>query len=156
MPGLTVVTNSVRVADALTRFGPPDRTVILTGGIRTPSDALVGPVAVATIRSLHFDMVFMGVHGMDVHAGFTTPNLMESEVNRALVEASRRRVMIADHTKWGTVGLSSFAELDDADVLITDDGLPEDARAVLAEAVGELQVVETHGEEDLGGERQAS
>ena len=42
---------------------PPDQTVVLTGGVRTPSDALVGPVAVGR-RSLHLDMLFLGVHGM--------------------------------------------------------------------------------------------
>ena len=45
--GLTVVTNSVPVADAFYRSGRSDQTVILTGGIRTPSDALVGAFAVA-------------------------------------------------------------------------------------------------------------
>ena len=50
VPGLTVVTNSVPVADCFYRADRPDRTVVLTGGERTPSDALVGPIAVAAIR----------------------------------------------------------------------------------------------------------
>ncbi len=79
MPALTVVTNSIPVADVFHRAGRPDQTVVLTGGMRTPSDALVGPVAVAAIRSLHVDMLFLGVHGMSDRAGFTTPNLMEAE-----------------------------------------------------------------------------
>ena len=37
--------------------------------------------------------------------------------------------MLADHTKWGLVSLSSFARLSEVDVLITDDMLPADARA---------------------------
>ena len=80
--------------------------MILTGGVRTPSDALVGPVAVATIRSLHVDMLFMGVHGADAKAGLTTPNLMEAETNRAFTDSARHLVVLADHTKWGIVGLS--------------------------------------------------
>lgn len=139
--GLTVVTNSMRTAQALGAGDRTDRTVVVTGGIRTPSDALVGPVALATIRSLHLDVVFMGVHGMGEQTGFTTPNLMESEVNRALIAAARTCVVLADHTKWATVGLSSFARLDEADVLITDCGLGADARARLADEVGELVVV---------------
>ena len=108
VPALTVVTNSIPVADIFYRAGRPDQTVVLTGGIRTPSDALVGPVAVAAIGSLHLDMLFLGVHGMSERAGFTTPNLMEAETNRALVEAAERLVVLADHTKWGTVGISSI------------------------------------------------
>jgi DeoR/GlpR family transcriptional regulator of sugar metabolism len=142
VPSLTVVTNSIPVADVFYRAGRPDSTVVLTGGVRTPSDALVGPVAVAAIRSLHLDLVFLGVHGMSERAGFTTPNLQESETNRALVEAAERLVVLADGTKWDTVGISSFAALGEAHTLISDAGLPDQARAVLADYVSDLRVVE--------------
>jgi DeoR/GlpR family transcriptional regulator of sugar metabolism len=142
VPQLTVVTNSISVAGVLHQAGRADQTVVLTGGIRTPSDALVGPIAVATLRSLHLDLVVMGVHGMDVRSGLTTPNLMEAETDRALVEAARRLLVVADHTKWGVVGLSTIARLDETDVLVTDEGLPPGARETLAERVGELVVAE--------------
>ncbi|BBH66121.1 DeoR family transcriptional regulator [Actinoplanes sp. OR16] len=141
VPALTVVTNSIPVADVFYRGGRPDQTVVLTGGTRTPSDALVGPVAVAAIGSLHLDLLFLGVHGMSERAGYTTPNLMEADANRALVEASERLVVLADHTKWGTVGISSIVPLSRADVLITDSGLDADAQALLSETVPELVVV---------------
>ncbi|GAA4410571.1 DeoR/GlpR family DNA-binding transcription regulator [Actinokineospora soli] len=142
VPDLTVVTNSIRVADVLRRMDRPDRTVVLTGGVRTPSDALVGPVAVQSLRSLHLDAVFLGVHGMADGPGFTTPNLNESETNRALVEAGATLVVLADYTKWGTVGISTIAALDEADVLITDDGIADDAREILTDRVGELIVAD--------------
>lgn len=140
VPHLTVVTNSIQVAGVFHQHDRGDQTVVLTGGLRTPSDALVGPVAIGSIRSLNLDVVFMGVHGMDPRRGFTTPNLMEAEANRALAEAARRVVVVADHTKWGVIGLCSILALDQADVLVTDAGLGEEARQVLAERVGELLV----------------
>ena len=129
IPGITVVTNSVPVSDVLYRLGSPDQTIIVTGGVRTPSDALVGPFAVAALQTIHVDLVFMGVHGMDPHSGFTTPNLLEAETNQALVQSGRRLVVVADHTKWGVIGISSIARLDQADVLITDNGLGDSARS---------------------------
>ena len=60
MPGLTIVTNSLRVTNLFSGTRGLDGTadsVVLTGGVRTPSDALVGPVADLTIRSLHFDLL---------------------------------------------------------------------------------------------------
>ncbi|GAA3075065.1 DeoR/GlpR family transcriptional regulator of sugar metabolism [Streptomyces olivoverticillatus] len=151
VPDLTVVTNSVRVAEAfhtaqrpVTASGPAVRpgaaTVVLTGGVRTPSDTLVGPVADAAIRSLHFDVLFIGVHGISVEAGLSTPNLAEAETNRHFVRSARRVVVLADHTKWGTVGLSSFATLDEVDALVTDAGLSAGARAEIAERLPELVV----------------
>ena len=140
IPGLTVVTNSVPVADALHRAGRTDQTIILTGGVRTPSDALVGPFAVAALRTIHVDLVFMGVHGMDPHSGFSTPNVLEADTDRALIQSGRRLVVVADHTKWGVIGISSIARLDEADTLITDSGLGEAAHAILRDSVRELVV----------------
>ncbi|PXY21311.1 DeoR/GlpR family DNA-binding transcription regulator [Prauserella muralis] len=147
VPDITVVTNSVQVADLFSREPRSDQTVVLTGGIRTPSEALVGPFAVSAIRSVNLDIMFMGVHGMDLRNGFTTPNLVEAETDRAFVEASRRFVVLADHTKYGVLGISTIAPLDAADVLITDSGLVEEHRASLRERVGELVLVEAAGGE---------
>jgi DeoR/GlpR family transcriptional regulator of sugar metabolism len=146
VPGLTVVTNSVRVADVLYQVGATDQTIILTGGVRTPSDALAGPFAVAALRTVHVDLVFVGVHGMDPRSGFTCPNLLEADTDRALIEAGRRLVVVADHTKWGVIGISSIARLDQADVLITDAAIDPVARATLASSVRELMVVEAAGQ----------
>ena len=146
VPDLTVVTNSVRVADV---FHVAQRTsgqrqgaatVVLTGGVRTPSDSLVGPVADQAIGALHFDVLFLGVHGISPEAGLSTPNLAEAETNRRLVQSARRVVVVADHTKWGTVGLSSFATLDQVDTWVTDAGLPKEARAEISEHVRRLLV----------------
>ena len=141
IPGVTIVTNSIRVADVLHRAGRRDQTVLLTGGTRTPSEALVGSFAVSQLRSVHLDQVCMGVHGMDAKAGFTCPNLLEAETDRALIEAGRRLVVLADHTKWGVIGIASIGRLDQADVLISDLRLPDEAQAELREVVGELVLV---------------
>jgi DeoR/GlpR family transcriptional regulator of sugar metabolism len=143
VPNLTVVTNSIRVADVFHANDRTDRTVVLIGGERTPSDALVGPVAVAALSTFHLDLVFMGVHGMDERAGFTTPNLREAETNRAFVEAADELVVLADHTKWGVAGLTTMARLDDAAVCVTDDLIGEHARDVLRRHVGRLVIGST-------------
>lgn len=138
VPNLTVVTNSPRVADLLHGSQRDDLTVVLTGGVRTPSDALAGPVADATLRSLHVDTLILGVHGIDPVAGLTTPNLIESATNRALIGTARRVIVVADHSKWGIIGLSTIATLDQVDVLVTDAELDSKARRVVSEQVGEL------------------
>jgi len=136
-PRITVVTNSMRIADL---FHSGGSTVILIGGERTPSDALVGPIATAALKQLHLDVLFLGVHGMDAQAGFTTPNLLEAETDRAFVAAARRTVVLADHTKWGLLGISSIAAFDDVDEVISDEGLSAEARRVLGER-SKLRVV---------------
>jgi DeoR/GlpR family transcriptional regulator of sugar metabolism len=142
VPGLTVVTNSTTVADVITSLdGTNQVTVILTGGVRTPSAALVGPVADRTIASMHFDQLFLGVHGMDPRAGFTTPNLAEATTNRVFVQSARDVVVLADSSKWGVVGLADIGPLHIAATVITDEGLPDEARRLLDESVGEVVTV---------------
>jgi len=143
IPGLTVVTNSTAVADVIAGLDAANQvTVILTGGVRTPSAALVGPVADRTIASMHVDQLFLGVHGMDVRAGFTTPNLAEATTNKVLVESAREVVVLADSSKWGVVGLAGIGPLELAATVITDSLLPDDARRTLGDFVEQVVVVD--------------
>lgn len=139
---LTVITNSPPVADLMHDPARADRTLVLVGGERTPSHALVGPVTVAALRTLHVDTLILGVHGITTREGLTTPNLVEGQTDRALVECARRLVVVADHTKWGVVGLSTIAGLSQVDVLVTDADLSATARRSLSSAVRRLVVAE--------------
>jgi DeoR/GlpR family transcriptional regulator of sugar metabolism len=142
VPRLTVVTNSVPAAEVLYHGGRSDQTIILSGGVRTPSDALVGPFAINALRSVNVDIVFLGVHGMHERAGFTTPNMLEAETNQALIETGGRLVVTADHTKWGITGVSTIARLSRADIIVTDHLLDRGARAILEDEVGEVILAE--------------
>jgi len=146
VPDLTVVTNSVPVADALFDPDRRDRVVVLTGGTRTPSDALVGPVAVQALRDLHVDLLFLGVHGFSERTGCTSPNMTEAATNRALIAAAGKTVVVADHTKLRLVGLATILGLDEVDVLVSDHGLAEDDRAMLSSHVGRLLVAPRPGD----------
>lgn len=144
VPDLTVVTNSVPVGQLLHEDRRCDLTVILTGGVRTPSDALVGPVAVRSLCGLHVDWLFLGVHGIEPVAGLTTPNLVEADTNRALVACARRVAVAVDSSKWGVIGLSTIAPLDEVDVLVTDRGLPLPAQEAVRSRIERLVLADPH------------
>ncbi|MCQ9163538.1 DeoR/GlpR family DNA-binding transcription regulator [Arthrobacter sp. STN4] len=119
---LTVVTNSLKVAELLyQQQGSSSCTVIVTGGERTPSEALVGPVARRALQNLNTDLCFMGVHGLDAWRGLTSPNLLEAETNAAFVESTGRLVVLADSTKFHVRSLAVIAPLSAVDTVITDD-----------------------------------
>lgn len=146
LKGITIVTNSIRVAEAFHDTAIHDIAVIVTGGSRTPSDALVGPMAVNAMRLLNLDICFMGVHGMDEHAGLTTPNVLEADTNRAFAESARQFIVVADSSKWGEVGLARIAPLAEATGVITDDAMPRAARQVLTAQVD--RAIFAHVQED--------
>jgi DeoR/GlpR family transcriptional regulator of sugar metabolism len=149
VPDLTVVTNSLRVIEVFNIHPRADRQLVLSGGVRTPSDAMVGPIAVAALGTLHVDTLFIGVHGMSARAGFTTPNMAEAATNHAFINTAAQNVVLADHTKWNVVGLSSFAALGDVDALVTDRGIDDEALDALRQYIGDVAVVDVDIDVDI-------
>jgi DeoR family transcriptional regulator of aga operon len=71
------------------------------------------------LEGLWLDLLFLGVNGISVNGGLTTPNLAEAEINARLVERARRLVVVADHSKLGRTAFGRIAQLERADLLIT-------------------------------------
>jgi DeoR family transcriptional regulator, aga operon transcriptional repressor len=119
--GLTVVTNALNIAAELAVR--PGLKLVVTGGVaRSASYELVGPLADATLRTLNVDTAFVGVDGIDVTTGLSTRNETEAATNLALIERSRRVVVVADATKLARVAFATICPLGAVDELITDDG----------------------------------
>ena len=137
---LRVITNSLPIAQTLAEHDAVE-VIVIGGKVRKNTMAMVDADAIAALEPIHVDTLFIGVHGMSERAGFTTPNILESDTNRAFIQASGRKIVLADHSKWGVTGLSSFADLSDADVLITDDKLSASAAAVLSSQIPDVRQV---------------
>jgi DeoR family transcriptional regulator, aga operon transcriptional repressor len=72
---------------------------------------------------MHADMLFLDVDGFDAEVGFTTPDLLESRVNRAMVKAARRVVVVCDSTKFKRRNVSRIAPPSAIHCVITDRGV---------------------------------
>jgi len=135
---LTVVVNSPVIATILgTRA---NINVLLIGGrLRGRTLATVDDWALRPLADMYVDVAFIGTNGMSVERGLTTPDLAEAAVKRAMINAARRTVLLADHTKIGNDYLARFGTLADLDLLVTDAGLDDELVADV-EATG-LRVV---------------
>jgi DeoR family transcriptional regulator, aga operon transcriptional repressor len=108
--------------------------VMLTGGtLREKSFSLVGPNAESALKAFYFDKLFLGVDGLDAESGLTTPNVLEAQLNRVMIEVSRETVVVVDSSKFGRRSLSLIAPLDRIHSIITDSGISEEYRDLLAE-----------------------
>ncbi|NYF80763.1 DeoR family transcriptional regulator of aga operon [Granulicella arctica] len=126
---LTIITNAVNIAGELSGT---DFEVLLTGGsLRKNSFSLVGPLAEDMLHDMHADILFLGVDGFDLEVGLTTPNIMESRVNRAMVKASSMVVAVCDSTKFNRRSLSKIVDVSAIHHVITDGNLaPETSEAL--------------------------
>lgn len=149
LDGLTVVTNSLQVAEILGAApampGCRPATVVLTGGFRDASDALVGPVATGMLRSVRMTMSFLDCDGLDADAGATAGSLNAAEVRSGLVRSSSQVVALAGQPACGRTALSTFAVLDEISTVVTaarSGKLTEAQHAVLRKAAAHV-VAET-------------
>ena len=117
LPAAQVLFDAADAARAENRDAP---TVVITGGERTPSNALVGLVAIDALSTMRVEWVFLGDHGFTPEDGLMTPNLQEASDNQALVAAGRTVVATLDSSKWGVLGLRSFCAPRDIGVLVTE------------------------------------
>jgi len=121
---LKVATNHVGIAlEAADR----DIELLLLGGhYRAPSNSVVGPFATEALRRTHATKAFIGVEGISVGSGLTTPVAAEAEIARVMIEQTRGRVVVvADHSKIGAVADFVIAPLEEVDALVVDEGCSE-------------------------------
>lgn len=128
--GLTVVTNNLSAALEAREGGW--EAILVGGSFRPISNSMVGRFAVETLRHIYAAKAFLGVDGISLKFGCTTPISGEAEVARQMIEHTRGAVVIvADHSKWGVVSNFPVASLDEIDVLVTDGGLAPRGRREL-------------------------
>jgi DeoR family transcriptional regulator, fructose operon transcriptional repressor len=123
---LTVVTNCLPIARTLAARSSLE--VIVAGGrVRAKTLAAVDDLAARFLDGFVPDVAFVGANGVTVRRGLTTPDSAEAAAKRAMVRNARKVVLLADHTKVGQEYFVRFAEIGEVDVLVTDDGLDEEA-----------------------------
>ncbi|MEV7072744.1 DeoR/GlpR family DNA-binding transcription regulator [Streptomyces sp. NPDC091972] len=139
VPGLTVVTNSLLVAQALAHANRVE--VVMTGGtLRGSNYALVGSGAEQSLQGLRVSRAFLSGSGLTAERGLSTSNMLSASVDRALVQAAAEVVVLADHTKLGTDTMFQTVPTDVITRLVTDEPPAHDDRAAT-----ELQALADQG-----------
>lgn len=114
---VTFVTNGVMLARRLASKG---YTVYLPGGQLKPvTEAIVGEEAVESIKQYHFTKGFFGTNGVDMEAGFTTPDIHEARMKQKAMAQCRERYIVCDAAKLSKASSVTFADFEDAAVIVS-------------------------------------
>ena len=141
---LTILTDGLNIAMEATRRG---LSTILVGGIvRNSTLCITGPDAVEMIRHYHADKLFLGVSAVSIAKGLMTPNRMEAEIKRALMDIADRVILVIDHSKAEKTSLYSFGPVQDIDMLITDEAADKTFIEELTGLNKEVILVKSEGE----------
>jgi DeoR/GlpR family transcriptional regulator of sugar metabolism len=123
---LTVVTNSLRVAQVFSSGGP---RMILTGGeCRLLSQTFVGPLTRAVLDQMYLDIAFMGTIGISAKDGMTTTDPAEALTKEQAMAHASRIVLLADSSKFGKTSFVRFGSLKALSTVISDNQVPSAER----------------------------
>ena len=111
------VTTGVDLARRLMEKGL--RVFVIGGQLKPGTEAIMGSQAVESMSRYNFTKAFLGMNGVSVRAGFTTPDPEEAMTKATAMERSYITYILADHTKFGKVSSVTVAPLSGA-TIITD------------------------------------
>lgn len=135
---LRIITNGMNIAEILRN---KRYNVIVTGGmLKANTEALVGELTLETLKQFHVDLCFLGMNGLSQEKGLTTPDPQEAFVKQAMIRSARQVVLLLDSSKLGKVTMTHVADVNEIDLLITDDGIGDEERAWLEEQQVELLI----------------
>ena len=130
--GLTVLTASLNTSLILSEN--PNIDVMQLGGIVRPSSSsVIGPIGEKMLAEFTFTKLFLGVDGIDLEYGLTTTNSMEASLNKAMIKAAQKIIVLADSSKFGRKGFGRICGLEDVDQIITDNGIDNKTKDALIE-----------------------
>ena len=137
---LTVITASLPIVQEISSH--PGVHLILLGGVYLPAyDLVIGPQTIDNLKNLHADKLFLGTDGLTFTQGITTANVLEAEVDRAMVNASSEVIVVSDSSKIGLIGLATIMPLTRINKLVTDSDAPPDFVAELRQQGVEVILV---------------
>ncbi len=127
---LTIFTNALNIATIL-EANPRINTIVTGGTLRAKQHSLVNPYATMILDKIRADMAFIGIGGIEANHGVTNVNIPEAELKSIFLKSAERRVVLADSSKVGNIGLVKISEIEQIDLLITDKQADAEAIASL-------------------------
>ena len=116
---IIVFTNAINILLEIINFNNIEIRLI-GGDFRKKTFSTVGQEAINYLNNYNFDKAFVGVNGISIKEGFTTPNELEARVDGEVIKKSKEVFILADETKFGAVAFSTISKLKDVNCIITN------------------------------------
>lgn len=99
-------------------------TIMAGGSLGSTSGAVSGPITREMLGKYNINKAFIGALGLTLEKGLSGNDPLEIELRQFVVEQAREVIAVVDGSKFGLTGLASFAQIDQLDYIVTDDGAP--------------------------------
>lgn len=116
---LTILTNNMRIVEAL-RENPGFFIVVPGGVLRNQEHSIYGKLCEEEILSYNYDTAILAVNALSDDKGITDFRMEEVGIVKAMLAASKSRVVVADHTKFDRTACINVCQLSEIDYILTD------------------------------------
>ncbi len=143
IPDLVVVSNDLAVVGHLVHHS--DCQLYHTGGaVLRGNQSCVGDSTTRFLLDLNLDLSFLSASSWNAR-WVSTPTEAKVSVKKAACAAAAKRVLICDSSKYGKVGFFNAVSLEELDIVVTDDRLPENARGAVLQSGVQLFIASERG-----------
>ncbi|MGM0432140.1 MAG: DeoR family transcriptional regulator [Spirochaetota bacterium] len=139
---IKVVTSNVFIARQLKEARV--NVIILGGVFQHDSESVVGSLAKIGLEKVNFSKAFIGVDGITKSHGFASNDMMRAEIAREAILKAKQAFVLSDSTKIGKIAACTICNLNEIDVLVTDDGATTEQRKNFKEAGIRVEIAETN------------
>jgi DeoR family transcriptional regulator, fructose operon transcriptional repressor len=117
---ITVVTNGIQHASLLADKNI--NTIQIGGKVKNSTKAIIGAASLNELKNYRFTKSFLGINGIDVTYGCTTPDPEEAALKKLALEQSAVTYLLADQSKWDKVSFAKVCDLEEVSI-ITDSNI---------------------------------
>jgi DeoR family transcriptional regulator, glycerol-3-phosphate regulon repressor len=133
IPGLTVITNSCRLADRIAKAGNEASVFLLGGRYGADNAQTTGISAIEQLQSFRADRAILTVSAIDPALGAMDASLDEAQIARAMIHNARTVTLLADASKFGRHAAHAVCMTEDIDLVISDRQLDKAHRKALTD-----------------------
>lgn len=116
---VTVVTSSINVLKYL-EYCENIEVIFLGGSLRHSEGSVTGPLAISNVEKIYCDVGFFGCGGIDPDLGVTNHYFSEVEVSKKMMLHCKKKILVADHSKFSLTAPYKTSDIKNFDAIITD------------------------------------
>jgi DeoR family transcriptional regulator of aga operon len=122
---LTIITNGINIIVTLLKYSGIN-VYTVEGKVDGKSYSIVGEQAESALKKYNAKVAFVSADGLSLEFGLTNNSSEANNIANILINNSLNRVLVADSSKIGKVGIFPFCNWKDISVWITDEKVPQD------------------------------
>lgn len=121
---LTVITNGVDHIRSFLEHRVKHQLILTPGMFNLRTNSLLGHDTISYISHFFSDICIFSCGGIS-HVGITESNHEQSLVKQAMLKQAKFKILLVDHTKFDIIHMSHVCNIEDIDLIITDQ-IPSD------------------------------